>query len=74
MNKKTTRRVRVKLDYVVEYDRELDVCPITANELAGIHGQELCNALKNVYALRPGVKRLGMTITMLQLDYRKAKP
>lgn len=73
MKEKTTRRVRVKLDFVIEYDRDLTACPITANEIGGSHMREIHQALTSAYALRPGAKRLGLDITMFQLDYRKPK-
>ena len=70
---KPTRRVRVKIDAIVEYDRNLLLCPISDGEIAKYHREELLKAMLSVYQLRPGAARVGITSLTVELDHRKVK-
>jgi hypothetical protein len=80
IERKTTRRVRVKLDYVLEYDEDLDSIPagfalVNLNDLVlgGLRATTLIDKPKarlrfnraKIVALLPG------TLFSAQLDHRK---
>lgn len=66
---KTTRRVRIKLDFVVEMDRDLSTLPFGGPEIAAMMLVAAANSLKG-----RGVVAYGAPFSFgVYLDHRKPK-
>lgn len=62
-----TRRVRLRLDVFVEFDRDLNSLPFSAEEV----GEPVTNALCEVFEKVPGAIGLGWSRYRINLDERK---
>ncbi len=69
-DRKTTRRVRVRMDYVIEFDRDLSTLPIGESEDRGMLFSALRDALENV----PGAMALNAGKARFTLDFSKERP
>lgn len=68
-SKNTTRRVRVRMDYVIEFDRDLSTLPVGESADRGMLFSALRDALESV----PGATALSEGVARFTLDFRKER-